>query len=98
MDAVTTNAAVTAIRRASIRRKAVSGDRAVVVILRCPRNARASKDEPRSHPSRLAQRCKCTARLAPPAITAKPLRGGDGAVFADSHPLHRHGHLRPVPD
>src|SRR6266403_4734072 len=30
------------------------------------------------HPSRLAQRCKCTARLAPPATTAKPLRGDDG--------------------
>jgi len=37
-----------------------------------------------AHPSRLAQRCKCTARLAPPATTAKPLRGDDGLRYTSA--------------
>src|SRR5712671_2141925 len=37
-------------------------------------------------PSRLAQRCKCTARLAPPATTAKPLRGDDGLRYDPAFP------------
>src|ERR1700677_3156022 len=53
-DADTTNAAVTAMRSSSIRIKASSGGIAVIVILRCPRNARASKDGQQRRPSRLA--------------------------------------------
>ena len=49
-EAVTTNAAVIAMRSASVRRKVSSGDMVMVVILRRPRKARASKDE---QPSRL---------------------------------------------
>src|SRR6266478_6517403 len=39
-----------------------------------------------AHPSRLARRCKCTARLAPPATTAKPLRGDDRLRYDSAFP------------
>jgi hypothetical protein len=60
-----------------------------------------------AHPSRLAQRCKRTAGLAPPATTAKPLRRDDGgaldfssfaaslAVTSLSAPLRSRGVKRP---
>src|SRR6266446_6546326 len=55
-----------------------SHDQTIPVIL-TRREAPSRRTTARAaHPSRLVQRCKCTARLAPPAITAKPLRGDDG--------------------
>src|SRR5687768_7490159 len=88
-------------RSRSVRRKANSRDMVIVVILRCPRNARASKDGQQGRPSRLAQWCKCTTRLAPPAMSALRSREGDGAATwmrSPSHPLHRHRNLRAVLD
>src|SRR3954465_3672702 len=86
MAAVTTNAAVTAMRSASVRRKASSGD----ISIRRPGERR--DPSPQTFVFREGGRT---------AVLIQRARGmGPGAPRDDdrSHPLHLHRNLWPVPD